>query len=202
MSPKTNVKAQPATPAAAVSTGAVDTSEFVNAVGIQVEDADRINRELMSFLASTAKDWVEEQTGFPPYWTPSSSPGFVGTVIGLDPAANEKDFNRWIIAAVGAPVVCQKGPADDAALIEVAPGEMFTMSDYAALNLTPYIGQTILLVPRQKRSLGGGKDLWDWTLKVSKETKAAVLARLQEARKAQQTAMLEQSMNLTSVDKG
>jgi hypothetical protein len=189
-----NTKAQPGS-AAAQEVGTQETADFVDAIGIQVDEADRINQELMQLLAETAKGWVEEQTGFPPYWTPSSSPGFVGTVIGMDPAANEKDFDRWIIAAVGRPVVCQKGPSDDADLIKVEPGEMFTMSDYASLNLTPYIGHTILLVPRKKRPIAGGHSLWDWTLKVSKETKSAVLARLQEARKHQAEAMLEQSMN-------
>jgi len=157
---------------------------------LTVAVAEKLNAALAALLEKATAQWEDEQTGFPPYWAPgfdgdTMSPGFIGRVIGIEEAKSDTDFDRWIISPTYGSVVCKKGPADDADLIEVKPGEFFTMSSYSSLQLQPYVGHEIAVIPQRKRDIGKGRDLWDWRLKVSKETKARIIEQLEKMREPQ-----------------
>lgn len=139
--------------------------------------------------------WENEQIGFPPYFNPTMKedekgktiPGtgnyFLAIPIDLD--ERNPEFKRYVLEAVQA-IECKKGPADDAELITVQPGEFFTCSVYAALPLEDYFGYPIFVRPVRKRKLAANeenpqkRDLWDFELKVSPETKKLLKQRRQQ----------------------
>src|ERR1051325_10393128 len=118
--------------------------------------------------------WVDEQTGFPPYWSPVEGASFRGTVMARD--NRDPDFHRYVIRSSTA-IECAQGPADEAEPVQVAPGELFSLSTYAALPLDDYMGFEVFVTAKNKRKIQGGKqDLWVFKLMVSPDTKAKVLA--------------------------
>jgi hypothetical protein len=148
-----------------------------------VTDPEEVNRLLMAKLDEIKESWQAEQTGFPPYWRPDGSPGFIGRVIGKQyQEEDEESFARWIISPTYAPVVCFRGPGEDAEQVVVQPGECFTMSEYSSIDMKRFQGTEISLCPKNKRKLnnGTGHTLWDWDLRVSPESKALMLKRAEE----------------------
>jgi hypothetical protein len=143
------------------------------------------NKAAASTVNPTApQGWEEEQTGFPPYWNPSPGKAFRGVVLGLD--EKDPDFPRYAFKATDQ-VICARGPADDAEEVIVKAGEFFTCSGYAALPLQRYIGFEVFVVAKSKRDIKGGKELWEFSLKIHPEEKKKLLA-LEAKRLAESTA--------------
>lgn len=145
-------------------------------------DVEEISAETLGSnvnYGDTPDGWVEEQTGFPPYWNPElANPGevckrFQGIVIGKDD--RDPDFIRFVLKATKT-IMCGEGPKDDKADIEVQEGQYFSVSDYVALPLEKYIGHEVLVMSVSKRKIDGGKSLWKWRLMVSPETRKAIAA--------------------------
>jgi len=141
------------------------------------------------YTEQTPSDWVEEPTGFPPYWTPEEhAANFRAVPIMLD--LRDIEFPRYVLRAT-TPVVCSKGPSDNQEEITVAPGELFTCSAYASLRLDQYLGHEVMVFSTEKRSLKGGKSLWQFRVFVAPQTRrlldaerqAATRKQLDEARK-------------------
>jgi hypothetical protein len=148
-----------------------------------VTEPDQVNLVLLQKLDELAKNWLVEQTGFPPYWRPDGSPGFIGRVIGKQYQEEEDEsFTRWIVSPSYSAVLCYRGPTEEAETVVVQPGEMFTMSEYSSINLARYQGCEIMLRPKNKRKLnnGTGHSLWDWDLRVSPETRELMASKIDE----------------------
>lgn len=129
-------------------------------------------------VSQAPEGWVDEQTGFPPYWTPVEGASFRGTVMARDD--RDPKFNRYVISS-STPLECAQGPAEDAEPVHVLPGDMFSLSTYAALPLDDYMGFEVFVTAVNKRKIqGGSQDLWIFKLKVSPDTKAKVLALRKE----------------------
>lgn len=146
--------------------------------------------------------WENEQIGFPPYWNPTMQEDDKGkTVAGtgnaflaipIDKDERNPEFKRYVLEAIH-PIMCKKGPAEDAEEILVQVGEFFTCSVYAALPLEDYYGIPVYVRPVRKRKLAPTaeinqkRDLWDFELKVSPADKK----RLKE-RRAQEVQLLKE----------
>ena len=133
-------------------------------------------------------NFVAEDVGLPSYWTPELGKMFQGTVMGVDD--KDPNFIRYQIMA-SKPMICKKGPADDAEEIEVLPGTIFTTSAYAALPLDFYIGFEVQVIcvktrklPGNEASRGAPRDIWEFKVLVAPETKKALdVLRKQDAEK-------------------
>lgn len=138
--------------------------------------------------------WLEESTGFAPYWTPEVGKKFTAMVIDID--TSDPTFGRYILQNMDEEAItCQRGPASDAEEVVVGSGEQFTCSMYASLDLSRYIGETIKVLVHGNRKLAGNddsdgkpRDLWMWKLMVSPET----AKRLQSYR-AEEAKMLREA---------
>jgi hypothetical protein len=122
---------------------------------------------------SAPQGWEDEQTGFPPYWNPEVGKAFRGVVLGLD--EKDPDFPRYAFKATDQ-VMCARGPADEAEKVIIKPGEFFSCSAYAALPLQRYIGFEVYVMAKNKRDIKGGKELWEFSLKIHPEEKKKLLA--------------------------
>jgi len=136
--------------------------------------------------------WETEQIGFPPYWNPTMKEDEKGKTIantgnaflGMPIQRDDRDpnFQRYVVEALR-PIMCKKGPAEDAEEILVKTGEFFTCSVYAALPLEDYFGYEVFVKPVRKRKLAATaeipqkRDLWDFELQVSPETKKLLKQR-------------------------
>lgn len=126
-------------------------------------------------------DWVEEATGFPPYWTPEENNAqFRAVPLMID--LRDMEFPRYILRAT-IPVSCSKGPQDNQEEITVQPGDLFTCSTYASLKLEQYFGHEVMVFSTEKRSLKGGKSLWQFRVFVSPQTRKLLDAERSEASK-------------------
>lgn len=127
-----------------------------------------------------------EEVGFPPYWNPGIGKAFKATVMGRDD--RNPDFIRYRLLALS-PVICAKGPSDDAEEVLVNEGEFFTCSAYAALPLDDYFGIDVKVVVWRKRKLDGNeasngvkRDLYEFKIGVTGDTKEMLdAARKHEA---------------------
>lgn len=123
--------------------------------------------------------WEDEQTGFPPYWAPRGvGDSFKGIVLYLD--ERDPKFKRWTLRAT-VDLECQSGPSEDAEPRTVRAGEFFTISEYAALPMAPYMGIEVWVQVRAWREgVGQGEGMWDWKLKISPESRRIVQARIDQ----------------------
>jgi hypothetical protein len=147
-------------------------------------------------MFEAAQEWVEQQTGFPPYWNPvvdedsGKGNGFKAKVMARD--ERDPEFIRYVLQATMG-LRCQNGPADDAEEVLVKPGEYFTCGDYAALPLSDYFGEEVVVLTIRKRKLAANeknpqkRDLWNFKILVSPET----ALRLEERREAQARELAE-----------
>lgn len=154
------------------------------------EDFGKLLAAYNKEILDSVKDWEKEQVGFPPYWKPKQ-PGdlFLAKVVLKD----ERDplFPRYVMQATKFPIVCQQGPAEDADLVIVQPGEFFTTSVWAALPLDDFYDVEACIMAVKKRKLPGNeasegvkRDLWVWEAKATKESRALIAGRRLEARQA------------------
>jgi hypothetical protein len=158
-----------------------------------------------SAILKEIQGWAEEQIGFPPYWTPGQiGRKFLATPVALD--TRDENFHRFILKVTRAPIECQTGPSADAKKQVVKPGEMFTMSPYAALPLERYfdievyvevVGQRQL--PATEESKGRPRDLWEWRLLVSPESQKLLNARREDE---QRKLMAERQVSYLPVSAG
>lgn len=133
--------------------------------------------------------WEEEQVGFPPYWNPSHvGNALIAKVIMRD--ERDPSFVRYILQAVKFPLVCKKGPSEDAEQVIVQPGEFFTMSAYAALPLERFFDLEVVVKVANKRKLPGNeasdgvkRDLWEFKVLVSPESKKILANRREDEHK-------------------
>lgn len=159
----------------------------------QSEPTQMTEEELAALMEGEEEQLVEEQTGFPPYWNPGIGKWFKATVMNRD--ERDPDFIRYHLLAL-APVVCAKGPSDDAEEIEVQPGEFFTCSAYAALPLDKYFGIDIKVITYKTRKLPGNdaskgvkRDLFEFKILVTPDTRNLLEAgRKAEAKALRQAA--------------
>jgi hypothetical protein len=132
----------------------------------------------MTELGALESELVSDQIGFPPYWNPAEGKKFVGKVIMRD--ERDPDFVRYNIEAA-VRHQCQEGPSDEARPVVVEKGQTFNVSDYAALPLSDYYGQTVLVTAIRKVPIDGGKTVWKFELKTTSEGRAQA-AQLRRAR--------------------
>ena len=145
-------------------------------------------------LLDAVKGWEAEQIGFPPYWNPK----VIGNKLLARPVlldTRDENFHRYVMVATQVPIQCQRGPADGAEAVVVKPGEMFTMSPYAALPLDRYFDIEVFITVTGKRKLPGNeesmnkpRDLWEFELKVSPNDRKMLNARRSEETKRLQAA--------------
>lgn len=145
-------------------------------------------------LLDAVKGWEAEQIGFPPYWNPKE----IGNKLLARPVlldTRDESFHRYVMVATQVPIRCQRGPADGAQEVIVKPGEMFTMSPYAALPLDAYFDIEVFIEVSGKRKLPGNaesdnkpRDLWEFTLKVSPNDR-----KLLNSRRAEETKRLQEA---------
>lgn len=121
--------------------------------------------------------WVEEQTGFPPYWSPDEKGAFfIGIPLMKDEgfregdAENPSDFVRYAIRATQ-PVECWKGKSESAEGVTVQPGEFFTCSAYASMRLERYFGYEVMVKAVEKVPHKAGRMLWKFRVFVAPETR-------------------------------
>lgn len=127
--------------------------------------------------AVTPEGWLEEATGFDPYWTPEIGSYFRAMVIDIDD--HDRNFIRYRLQNMGEEALsCKRGPAADAEEVLVEPGEHFTCSAYASLPLHAFYGAEVMVVVFENRKLPGNeasemkpRDLWIFKVLVSPEVK-------------------------------
>jgi hypothetical protein len=169
---KTNVSAS-ASNAATVDPTAAAMSEFEKQIMAQLEG------------------WEEVETGFPPYWKPAVGKILMGKVCVVD--FRDPSFPRVVLQATKVAIPCQRGPVDGAEDVTVKPGEFFTMSEYAALNLSAYIDLEVAIkcvgerdVPADKARNLPKRDMFEWKVWATPEG-----AKLLKARSVEEMKLLK-----------
>lgn len=175
---------------------ATQKTETPAASTIDIFSVDPKSPEFAALLASynkqildSVKTWEKEQVGFPPYWKPKS-PGdlFLAKVILKD--ERDPSFPRYIMQATKFPIVAQQGPAEDADVTIVSPGDYFTTSVWAGLPLDDFMDIEACIMAVKKRKLPGNeasdgvkRDLWVWEVKATPESRKLIASRRAETRK-------------------
>lgn len=156
--------------------------EFVNESNATSKPEDFNSQDTPVFDATKPPDgWLEEATGFPPYWSPEINGGFRAVPLMID--LREPEFVRYVLRAT-VPVECWKGPSDEAEGVTVQPGQTFTCSAYAAMRLDQYFGHEVMVYATGKRDLTMGKKLWQFRVFVSPQTRKLLDAqRAEEAKR-------------------
>ena len=138
---------------------------------------DNINDE----WGSVPDDWEEESTGFPPYWNPGEGKSFRARFLLVD--ARDPDFVRFVCENTGkTPLICWRGPAEDAEPVEVPPGGQFTISEYAGLPLVFLLGEEALIrADHKQKTSKPGQSVWIWKMKLPPVTAQLLRKRRSEA---------------------
>jgi hypothetical protein len=81
------------------------------------------------------------------------------------------------------PLTCYRGPVDSAEAVSVAPGELFTISAYAGLDMVRYLGFEIAAIIVEDTQLAptveiAVRNFYRWKIRVPRET----MKQLQEMR--------------------
>lgn len=183
-------------PSTSTETLSAEDVEKVNAAQFSMTDFDKAIQEAVA-------DFKEEQIGFPPYWSPDE----IGDKILCKPILfdnKDENFPRYVMICTRVPLKCFRGPADNQQEVVVKPGEMFTMSPYAALPLDRYYDIEVYIQTTGRRKLPGNeasegkpRDLWEWKLMVSKDDQ-----KLLNARRADETKRLQQARQTSLLPSG
>ncbi len=164
----------------------------------------KFNEILMAYnkeILDSVKDWEREQTGFPPYWKPKAAGDlFFGKPVLKD--MRDPNFERFVVQATKFPIVCQQGPAEDADVVIVRPGDYFTVSVWAALPLEDFIdieacvmAETSRKLPGNEESKGVPRNLWGWNVRVTPESRVLIRARRQETASALREGRTGEQLN-------
>jgi hypothetical protein len=146
---------------------------------VNAEFDETLNAAMSDFekeILAQIENWEKVDIGFPPYWTPEVGKVIIGRVAALD--FSDLSFHRVVMQATKATIPCQRGPADGAESVPVAPGEFFTMSEYAGMNLENFMDMEVFIKCSGTRTVPGDKarglparDMFEWTVKVSPDDK-------------------------------
>lgn len=91
------------------------------------------------------QEFVSVNQGFPPYFKfEQDGDAIYGKVVGLD--ASDPEFPRYVVEACLKPITCRKGPVNDSIDVTVEPGEFFTVSAYATLDLEQLLDIPALII--------------------------------------------------------
>jgi hypothetical protein len=144
-------------------------------------------KQIMSQLVG----WEEIETGFPPYWKPEIGKMILGKVCVVD--FRDPSFPRVVLQATKVAIPCQRGPVEGAEDVLVKPGEFFTMSEYAALNLGNYIDLEVAIkcvgergVPADKTRNLPKRDMFEWKVWATPEA-----AKLLKQRSVEEMKLLK-----------
>lgn len=151
--------------------------------------------------------WVDEATGFSPYWNPAENKYFVGRLVSKD--VQDPDFVRYLVQA-GEDLECAQGPAATAEKVTVRKGEFFTISVYFSLQDIFDIYLESGIRPWMKVTAGKklptkkpGRFVFKWRIQVSPADKARTdEAKVQMMREAKATARLPESVDSEEGDEG
>lgn len=145
--------------------------------------------------------WEDESVGFPPYWSPAPGAAFRGKLMLRDD--RDPEFVRYVFQNTNnLPLECATGKTDDAEQVMVQPGELFTVSLYAALPFDMMFGLECLLLAKDKvETSKAGREVWRWRMILPPEAKKQLHERRQTAslQAAQSAAMLGAKKDSTSV---
>jgi hypothetical protein len=126
-------------------------------------------------IMAQLQGWEEIETGFPPYWKPDVGKMILAKVCVVD--YRDASFPRIVLQATKLSIPCQRGPVTDAEDVIVKPGEFFTMSEYAALNLANFIDFEVAIkcagerfVPADKTRQLPKRDMFEWKVWTTPES--------------------------------
>lgn len=158
-----------------------------------------------------ASGWQKEQVTFPPYWQPEVGKWWRGQVLWRDERA--LNFPRYHVKSE-IPLQCRTGKVDDGEIVDVFPGEIFTLGVYARLPLDRYFGFIVEVevmdkveLPGNEESGGVPRDNFIFELRVSPQTKKLLASQRSEdialvieaAKKARQLALGEEVMEAAAM---
>jgi hypothetical protein len=139
----------------------------------EVKDMGQLGFGLPTDLEDDISDFSSEQISFPPYWKPEIGKKFLALAVSLD--ERDPEFLRYLLQATH-DIMCSKGGRDDKEDILVKRDEFFTMSVYAGLPLSNYIGLKCLVEVTGTKDTGKPNDMFVFDLKLSKADKAMLSA--------------------------
>ena len=172
----------------------------------QIREQEELEKQMAAMEAAMGGDTqsvVDTQVGLPPYWKPmpdgtGSAVGrwFCGVPMSLD--NQDPNFPRWVIQATQ-PLTCYRGPKADMEEVQVQPGDLFTISEYAGLNLREYFGMKIGVVivsdtPLSPTPDGEPRNFYRWQVRLDKNE----AKELQEFRK-ETAKMLREEARMASI---
>ncbi len=153
-----------------------------------VKDADVVETELPE---NPFANWEEEQLGFPPYIKAEVKKGYFCRVITAD--TRDPDFVRFVLQYLGMPsnfdklgqsklditkpLMCKRGPKEDAEEVAVKVGEFFTVSNYVGLPLENYLGVEAVVDVTGMRKTSQPNDMFVFRIQLSPENKALIQGR-------------------------
>ena len=144
------------------------------------------NAPVAHHTVAAPKDWVQQRTGFAPYFSPKTGDAFMATPVDFDDSDPSFDGGRYLFIADD-DIECARGPAASPEPVTVHKGEEFTMSGYAALgSIVDYFGMVCHIVVGDKIPLKSkpNQSVWQFKLSVSPEDNARLAqARQEGARK-------------------
>lgn len=151
-----------------------------------VQDVTNDPTAFVNAVLDAVKDWEDEHVGFPPYWNPEHvGNAMLGKLILKD--TTQEEFTRYVFMATKVAIPCKRGPAASQEEVLVQPGEMFTMSSYAALPIDMFFDLEMAIIVKGTRQLPGNeasknrpRDLWEFSVKIPPEAKKALAARRKE----------------------
>lgn len=130
------------------------------------------------------KRFVKTQIGFPPYWRCEVGKAFRGIVLLRDERV--PNFVRYHIQT-STRLDCQIGPVDNGEVVTVQPGEIFTLSAYAALPLERLFGFEVAVLVKGSRKLPGNddsggmpRDLFEFEVFVDPEDEKRLISQRKE----------------------
>lgn len=141
-------------------------------VANQLEAAEAAFDEMLA-----SEDWVEDsQAGLPPYWKAAMGQSAVGQFFrGIPMMIDNKtpNFVRYVLQA-SIPMTCYRGPVDSAEPVEIEPGDLFTISSYAGLDMEKYLGFEVAAMVVEEMDLkptdDGPRKFYRWKIRVPRAT--------------------------------
>jgi hypothetical protein len=134
-----------------------------------------------TMAAIVPENYTQLDISFPPYWKADLASGFRAQVLGLEPARNEQDFDRWLWRNVGPAIDCRRGAVKDGEIETLDKGRIFTTGAFGGLRLENYIGFELAVICAGQRELDGNEEskwaprtFWEFQVYVSPETLEAI----------------------------
>ena len=170
----------------------------------QMQEQEFLESQLAELEAAMGGESVEDtQVGLPPYWKPIPEIGksavgqmFIGIPMRID--MRDENFHRYVIQATRE-TQCFRGPNEEAESVIVKPGELFTTSVHAGLDLTEYYGMKVGVIiisdtPLKPLEDGTPRNFYRWKVRLLK----AEAKELDDFRK-EKAKMLREEARMASV---